>query len=333
MPTDDLTMAVWGVDSDDFPSEAPFERQSQFLLRYAILAPSSHNSQPWEFTIDGPSIGIHAAEDRWLDVADQDKRELYVSLGCAIENLCIAAGQFDLGYEIDYHDDTTPVATLTLTRDTEPASERPPGLFDEITERYTNHQLFDDRPLSDALYERLRDCVIEDDVTLHTVDDPDRKGSIAELQAKADRRQMDNPEYRRELAHWIGIGALGESWLKARIGQAVVTHLDLGDSEARKNSKLVTSAPVVGVLVTDSDDPTARVRTGQVFERLSLAATAAGVATHPMSQTLERPDMREELADILDGGGARPQHLFRLGYPVAEQGHTPRWPLAAFFDN
>jgi nitroreductase len=178
----------------------------------------------------------------------------------------------------------------------------------------------------------LQGCVIEDGVTLHLVGDPDLKESIAELQAEADRRQMDNPEYRRELAHWIGIGALEDSWLKARIGQVAVTYLDLGDSEARKNSERLTSAPVVGVLVTDSDDLTERIKTGQVFERLALVATTEGVASHPMSQILERPEMREELADILDVGRVRPQHLFRLGYPEAEQEHTPRWPLEVFLD-
>jgi len=330
MPTENLTMEPWEVDTNEFPAEGSVEQQAQFLLRYAILAPSSHNSQPWAFVVDGPSITVHAAEDRWLDVADQDRRELSVSIGCAIENLCIAAEHFDLGFELDYHETATPVATITLRRDGQQESERPAGLFDELTARYTNHQLFDGRPLPEDFRSQMQDCVAEDAVTLLVVEEPDRTESIAELQAHADRRQMGNPAYRRELAHWVGIGALGDSWLKARIGQAVVTHLDLGDREAQKNSKLITSAAAVGVLLTDSDDSTARVRTGQAFERLALAAAARGVAVHPLSQILERPDMRDALGDVLDGDGARPQHLFRLGFPVKEQKHTPRWPLEAF---
>lgn len=327
MPTENLTMEPWEVASDGFPSAGSVEAQAKFLLRYAILAPSSHNSQPWEFTVDSPPIAVHAPENRWLDVADRDRRELYVSLGCAIENLCIAAEQFNVGYELAYHDNATTVATITLRHDDTQESERPPGLFDALTARYTNHQLFEDRPLSDDVREQVRDCATEDAVTLLVIGESDRKESIAQLQAEADRQQMDDPEYRDELAHWVGIGALGDSWLKARIGQAVLTHLDIGDREARKNSKLITSAPAVGVLVTDSDDSTARVKTGQVFERLALAAVARGVAVHPMSQILERPAMRDELGDLLNA--ARPQHLFRLGYPVEPQGHTPRWPLEA----
>jgi nitroreductase len=325
----DLTTDVWKVDAQEFPADAPLTDRARFLLRYAILAPSSHNSQPWEFVVEDGHIEIHAVEERWLEVADRDKRELYISLGCAVENLCIAAEQFGFDFEIAYHDDTIPVV-VRLQPDSDTSSDRSPDLFDPITERSTNHHLFRDKSLDDSVRDVLRDCILEDDVTLELIDDSKRKDLIAELQAEADRLQMDDPDYRKELGYWIGIGALGDSWLKARIGQVVVSYLDIGDREAKKNSKLIQSAPVVGVLMTDSDDPSARIKTGQVFERMSLIVTRNGGAVHPMSQILERPEMREELTSILDGDGELPQHLFRLGYPQEEQGHIPRWPLEKF---
>lgn len=330
MSTYNLTTEVWEIDPEEFPSGSPIEEQARFLLRYAILAPSSHNSQPWEFSVDSESIEVYAAEDRWLEVADYDKRELYISLGCAVENLCIAAEHFDIGYQVEYQADS-PVSIVKLQPGNEQSSSsgRPPELFDEIRNRYTNHQLFEDKPLPEYFQEQLADCVIEDEVALNLIDNPNRKGSIAELQGEADRLQMEEPEYRKELGYWVGTGALGDSWLKARVGQAVVTHLNIGDREAQKNSKLVRSAPVVGVLVAE-DDPVARIKTGQVFERLALAATSEGIAVHPMSQILERPEMREELSVILDDGNAPPQHLFRIGYVDEEQKHTPRWPLENF---
>lgn len=325
----DLTTDVWEIDAEEFPADAPLPERARFLLQYAILAPSSHNSQPWGFVIEDDKIEVHADETRWLDAADQDKRELYISLGCAVENLCIAAEQFGLDYKIAYHDDPPPVI-ITLQSDRSNLFDLRSELFTQITERSTNHHLFRNESLSESIREKLRNYVAEDAVTFELVDDPERKGSIAELQAEADRLQMDNPEYRKELGYWIGIGTLGASWLKARIGQAVVTHFDIGDREAKKNSKLIQSSPAVGVLTSESDAPSARLKTGRVFERIALAATAEGVAVHPMSQILERPEMREELAVLIDGDGELPQHLFRLGYPQKEQNHTPRWPLEAF---
>jgi hypothetical protein len=82
---------------------------------------------------------------------------------------------------------------------------------------------------------------------------------------------MDDPEYRKELGHWIGLGALGSSWLIARIGRAV--------------------------------------------------------AVHPMSQTLECPELRTRLQGLLDSSAGVPQHLLRMSYTDVDPGNTPRWPL------
>jgi nitroreductase len=330
MSTPSLTNSVWDVDAEDFPTDGTVEDQARFLLRYAILAPSSHNSQPWTFDVRGSEIGVAADESRWLDAADSDKRELYISVGCAVENCCVAAERFGFDPQVEYHDpeSTERLATVTLA-DGEPSNPRPADLFDALTTRVTSHEVFEDRPLATATRDALEGVVREDAVALHLVEDPE-KAAVSELQAEADRLQMDDPEYRRELGHWIGNGALGSSWLAARIGQAVVTHLDIGDREAAKNSKLVQSAPVVAVLTTGADTPAARVRTGQAFERVALRATTEGVAVHPMSQTLERPEMRTQLATLLPDDAGEPQHLFRLGYADESPEHTPRWPLETF---
>ena len=323
-----LRREVWTVDADAFPADGSIEDQARFLLRYAILAPSSHNSQPWEFRIERDSIEIRAAEDRRLPVADEDKRELFLSLGCAIENLAIASAHFEFGYRIEYPEDT-PVAVVTLEPAGSTSRAAPPGLFEQLTERYTNHQPFEERPLPEGLGDRLPASVVESDVELRLIDDPDQIASIAELQAEADRKLMANPDYRRELGHWIGTGVLGQSWVAARIGKLVVSHLDLGDREAQKNATLLESAPVIGVLVTETDEPHSLIGAGRAFERLALLATAEGVAVHPMSQILERAETTRALATLLDTEPAQPRHLFRLGYAADTQRHTPRWPPEA----
>lgn len=325
-----LTRAVWDVDPDDYPTDGSIEEQATFLLRYAVLAPSSHNAQPWTFDVHDDEIRIGADESRWLDAADPDRRELYLSVGCAVENCCIAAEQFGFDPVVEYHDPDSADHVVTVRlREGDPTTPRPSALFDALTTRRTSHAVFDGRPLDADVRERLAAVDGEEGVTLHLVDDAETRAAIGRVQATADRRLMDDPDYRRELGHWIGLGALGSSWLAARIGQAVVTHLDLGDREAAKHSTLIQSAPVVAVLTTDTDDPVTQVRTGRVFERLALLASAAGVAVHPMSQALERPETRQELAAILDTTES-PQHLFRLGYVDEPTEHTPRWPVEAF---
>lgn len=276
-------------------------------------------------------VHVAADESRWLAVADPDRRELFVSLGCAVENVVVAAERVGVDVTVVYHGgETERVATMTLEdagTDGDAPDERS-ALFDTLTTRRTNHDPFDGEPLTAAARDRLAAAVEGSPVALHLVDG-ETKAAVGELQAEADRLQMAEPDYRKELSHWIGLGALGNSWLAARLGQTVVTHLDLGGREAAKNSVLVESAPVLGVLTTDSDDPTARIETGRAFERLALRAAAEGVAIHPMSQILERPELRRRLADELGVGPAKPQHLVRLDDADETAEHTPRWPVEA----
>lgn len=61
------------------------------LVRYATLAASSHNTQPWRFAFEPGRIVIFPDLSRRCPAVDPDDRHLYASLGCAAENLVWAA--------------------------------------------------------------------------------------------------------------------------------------------------------------------------------------------------------------------------------------------------
>lgn len=61
------------------------------LVRQATLAPSSHNTHCWRFQIVEKSIVIAPDLARRCPVVDPDDHHLFVSLGCATENLAQAA--------------------------------------------------------------------------------------------------------------------------------------------------------------------------------------------------------------------------------------------------
>jgi hypothetical protein len=63
-------------------------------LRAAILAASPHNTQPWLFELSGTTIAVHADRARHLGAFDPFRREMHLGLGCAIENLVLAARAF-----------------------------------------------------------------------------------------------------------------------------------------------------------------------------------------------------------------------------------------------
>jgi nitroreductase len=270
-------------------------------------------------------VHVYADESEWLEVADADKRELYFSVGCALENLLVAVDRFGLGTTVDYSEGTSKVAEVTFGTDT--ASSYPSELFQAITERRTNHKVYHEEQIEEDVLDSLEQTAEGDGVELLKVTDGEEKEEITELQTRADKKQFDDPDYRKELGRWIGSGALGANWLMARVGQLAVTHLDLGESEGEKNSKLLNSAPVIAFVATSTDDREARVKAGQAFERLFLSATSEGIAVHPMNQILQVPELKEELTNLLSPADTNLQLMFRLGYAPPEDDRRPRKPV------
>ena len=88
------------------------------------------------------------------------------------------------------------------------------------------------------------------------------------------------------------------------------------------------SAALLGLISAEGDSHLVHVRTGQLFERIWLTATAMGVSVHPMSQTMRRPELRAAVTELIPNPRWIPQHLFRVGYSARhEEHHTPRRPL------
>jgi hypothetical protein len=77
---------TWG------PFDGSTERSAvqRELVRYATLAPSSHNTQCWIFRLENNQISIGPDSARRCPAVDPDDHHLFVSLGCAAENLVLA---------------------------------------------------------------------------------------------------------------------------------------------------------------------------------------------------------------------------------------------------
>src|SRR5829696_7578988 len=91
---------LWLVDDANFPAGGSKADVLRFALRYAVLAPSSHNSQPWLFYVDGNAVEIYADHTRRLPVVDPDDRELVMSCGAALYNLRLALRHFANGCDV-----------------------------------------------------------------------------------------------------------------------------------------------------------------------------------------------------------------------------------------
>lgn len=309
------------------PERRSMEEAVRFLVDCALLAPSSHETHPWELVARGNTVEVRADLGRWLPVADPQRRELYISLGCALENLLIAAERLGFGHEIVFHADadrTRHAATVTLLAEGAPSSCRPAELFDAILDRETDRKRPEPRPVPEEVLAQFRECATDPGVGLWLTADPAALARLCALVALADRALFGDRPWRSERGEWIGRGAFGDRPLQSRMARLAITHLDLGRRQARRDARALRETPIVGVLCSRRDDCESQIRVGQAFERLALLAANRGLAVQPLSQLVEVAEIRRELQGLLPEPGMLPQHPFSVGY--AERAAARRRP-------
>lgn len=308
----------------DSPQEA---HKLETLIRYAILAPSSHNMQPWKFQVETNEIRLFADRTRWLEAADPDQRELHISLGCALENLLITATYFGYGYDVKYLPDPAQpelVAVVHFTGQSVSASLETRELFYAIPLRYTDRSAYSSRPIHPRDLEQILAYSRDKGVEFYMTDDPALKTKANTLMVRADAIQFANPAFRRELGKWIGEGVFGQPWLIAKLGQMAVTYLNLVDSSGSQTAETLMNAPVLAALCTRENDRVSQIKVGQVFERLALTAIMLNIGVQPMSQILQVSECKTEVSQLLPLNNLYPQFTFRLGYIEADKTSSPR---------
>ena len=310
----------------DLPAD-PMER----LVHFARLAPSSHNSQPWRFVLERDAIDVFADLTRWLCVADRDRRELYLSVGCALESLLIAADYEGFGTEVKLFPiagDESYVCRIDIRRSGPKRESAAGGLLDAAPRRHTSHRAFDQaRPIAKRDLALLQDAPGEG-VVLHLLDGDQARPALDALLARAEAKLFADSGYRAELGRWIGQGALGTSWLISKLGQLAFTHLAAAERYAHEEAVRLASAPHFALLSTDGDSRPEQVCAGQAYARIALMAESRDIRTQPFSAPLEVEETRAAVAQLFGIGARRAQQLFRLGYAEPETLRTTRRPLA-----
>ncbi|MBK8020876.1 MAG: hypothetical protein IPK19_05470 [Chloroflexi bacterium] len=131
------------------PDQAGSVRLRQ-LVRYATLAANGHNAQAWKFAIRENTIEIHPDYSRRLPVVDPEDRELWMSLGCALENLLVAARATGYDAEVVYPDGED-VIRVRLAENTPQSST----LFDAIPRRQSTRSDYDGQPVATNFLDQL----------------------------------------------------------------------------------------------------------------------------------------------------------------------------------
>lgn len=316
------------------------------LIECATLAPSGHNTQPWRFRTSDHSIELRADLDRRLPVVDPDDHALYISLGCALENLVIAAEHDGLTATVDpcFKDSHEPCIRIHL----EPVEvNRDSGLYPALARRQSNRRRYDRRKIRDEELERLLQAGRRDAVELRSfaVGSPEIS-PIIEFVQEGSRQQFSDHAFVEELVSWVRFTrreakrtsdgllgpALGFPPVPRWLGRILMTRLLSPDSEAKRQARAIDSSSHLLLFIARAHDKAGWIETGRAFQRLALTATMLGVAHAHVNMPCEVPAVRSRLAEHLGlANGEQPLLLIRIGYAQAMP-RAARRPVEAVLD-
>lgn len=317
-----------------FPAEGTVADRIRFLLSYAILAPSTHNSQPWRFRIRDRVCELHADPTLRLPEADPSGRDLMISLGCCLEYLAIAAARYGMLGEVRLTPAGTRVAEVVFRDPPGPPEKKHASLCDAIVRRVNVRGVFGRHPIPAGLLTQLGGLPHDLDLCLDLITDPDRIAAIAELTARGLRFAHRRLSFRREMSQWIisnfslrRDGIPGYSLRMPALLSLVLPRgmkwFDLGALLSVPNRRSVASAPLVCVVSAAADGEEAWVRVGRFSARAMLECVAAGLQTSIFVAAIEMNELWREVQRVLMSN-LRPQFLFCVGMIPGVFQPTPR---------
>jgi hypothetical protein len=329
--------------------------RSLALVKAAILAANADNSQAWLFRVGEAQIDLFADAERHLLAVDPYKRNIYISLGCALENLLLAApvkgyaAQLMLTPEAA---DAGPahVARIVLV----PGETAASNLYRAIPLRHMNRGAYDTtRPVSAETLASLK-ALGQDiaEVTVFWFTTEDEKHTVSDMLIRATEATIADAGQSADIARWTH-----STWQEIQQRKDGITLEAAGLSPAvlaaakmlppmsaeqtnqawLKNTREVhvkTAAAFGVIAVRDRQDRTQQINGGRLFERMHLWATGRGLALHMMHQAVDRAGREESLGlepqfgnglqALLGDPAWHAQSMFRLGYPTAEALRSPR---------
>lgn len=297
--------------NEDFPYTGTSEQKLRFLVGYAILAPSNHNTQPWKFCIRDDSLEVSLNKSNALSFIDPQLRQLTISCGAAIYMFEVAAKYF--GYQSIIQLFEVPsetIANITLGGNIEPDSHDI-KLFKAIFSRQTNRRFYAKTPIAESILQRCANVAGDHKVQWNYFTEYKDKVRVANIIEVAIRHQHDQPWYRREFASQLKSNAAGKTGMSSfgfsginlptPVARFVMDLFNTGQRTAIFNRrKILDGSPVIAIFSTQTDDQQSWINTGRTLTSIQLELA------------IEVVNLRPQLGKIFNSRGF-PQLMLRVG--------------------
>lgn len=327
---------AWLISPDDYPKKAVIEEQISFLLRYGILAASTHNTQPWKFQIESNVLKVFPDWQYRLEVSDKEGKNLFISLGCCVENIVVAAAYFGFNAEVETFDGakSDPYVKVTFVK-SRAIDHELIKLFPSITKRHTNKFEYEEKPIDEKIVREIHKNVQKMNITVKLIEDKFLIQKAAELHEKAMISLAPNKGFRKELSQWLRLNntasgdgvpgfVAGFNSVQALIGKLLLPHLpSMFVVMGKKERQLISNGPLVGVISSSDNNFSSSIVVGRAYERISLISAMHDINSAIMHAVIEDENLAKDLVKIFSIPG-KAQMFFRLGYAKKKTYHTPR---------
>jgi len=301
--------------------------QLEAIINYAALAPSGHNTQPWKYKIKNNTISIFPDYSRRLPVVDPDDREMFISLGCALENLVIAAKFAGFNAYAEYKFSNAEDDCIVVSLEScEPNKSM--GLYDAIKKRQCTRNEYDGRQVPVADLNRIGNIEKGPGTNLVILSDKKQISRITELVKEGDMQQMNDEAFYTELQSWIrfseseaeetgdGLYAkcMGNPSVPRWLGKTIMNIFFGAKGQAEDDEKRILSSSGIILFTSEKNDKTSWINTGRTYERWALTTALLNIKSAFINQPVEVPSLKEELTSYMSLGSSSPQLLLRYGY-------------------
>jgi nitroreductase len=327
-----LTLSGMGSSSDYAADIAPLRAplptspQVRDLIRYATLAPNGHNTQPWRFHVRDNVIRILPDVSRRTPVVDPDDHHLFVSLGCAAENLALASAACGRPGSVTFD----PAAGGSAAFVSKAGEASRSALFDAIVKRQSTRLEYDGRQASVADLHALSAAGLRPGVDLVLITDRPQLDRMRDLVVAANSAQLADPAFVRELKHWLRFNPrqafrTGDGLYSAATGHQALPDwlgprafdLTTAKSDNDNYARQIRSSSGIAVFAGGSAGPEQWLDVGRACQRFALQATAMGMKYAFINQPVEVAALRPDLAALIGLPGRRPDIVMRFGYGTA----------------
>jgi len=327
---------AWQINLEDFFKLGTKKDRLSFLINFAVLAPSSHNSQPWCFFVRESTIDVFFEQKRRLVVGDEENRLSFQSIGCAITNLLVAADFFNFSYRINLFPDplqSNLVASIFFDEIAE-NKKNDDSLVKAISSRSVNRGKYHDNPPL-SFFDSVNKFVTPE-IEIDFIDQSfHARDQIIELLILSSIRIMESNDFRAELSHFVknnltksfvGMPAsgMGIPTLLSFFASRVVRKLNMDKINKQKNLLILKRfTPIIGIISTKIDDQINQVKAGIFFQRVALVAESLGISISVWASPVINEGDATKLSSFLNKS-VRPQLVFRAGIAYKKMPHSPR---------